>query len=192
MATDAALRRLRQKHKGAPLRERPFFIDERSWAVFAAYVHEERTLAQIQESRRISLRRIRQILLDVDTRLELPRHGGREWNDITPQSPIEDLALSIRASNALHNLGCQSVHDVLRLDLSASLPRLGGKTRVEVLVALERAGFRHPALDRGAAAGITRVSRRLDRMQERINLALRSVAKEVGLVQRQLQVWLKK
>ncbi len=192
MATDAALRRLRQKHKGAPLTERPFFVDERSWAVFAAYVYDELTLGQIQERRRISLRRIRQILREVDTRLELPRNGRPEWTDITPQSPIEDLALSIRARNALHNLGCQSVHDVLGLDLSASLPRLGGKTRVEVLVALERAGFRHRALDRGAAAGITSVSRRLDRMQERINLALRSVAKEVGLVQRQLQVWLKK
>jgi hypothetical protein len=192
VATEAALRRLRQKHKGAPAGEKPFFIDERSWAVFAAYVYEDLTLAQIQERMRISLRRMRQILLDVDARLELPRDGGSEWNDITPQSPIEDLALSIRARNALHNLGCHSVHDILQLDLSASLPRLGGKTRVEVVVALQRAGFRHPALDRGAAAGITSVSRRLDRMQERIDLALRSVAKEVAAIQRQLQVWLKK
>ena len=192
MATEAGLRRLRQKHKGTPLRERPFFVDERSWAVFTAYVYEELTLPQIQQKRRISLRRMRQILRDVDAQLELPRRGGPEWNDVTPQSPIEDLALSIRARNALHNLGCRSVYDVLRLDLSGSLPRVGGKTRVEVVAALQRAGFRHPALDRGAVPGITSVSRRLERMQERINLALRSVAKEVGVIQRQLQVWLKK
>ena len=64
---------------------------------------------------------------------------------------------------------------------------------MEVLAALQAAGFRHPAFDRGPVEGVTSLARSLDRMQDRINTALRSVAKEVGMVrvQRQLQDWLK-
>ncbi len=89
--------------------------------------------------------------------------------------------------NALRRLGCRTVNDILQLDLSGTLPRVGGKSRMEVLVALQSAGFRHPSLDRDPLAGVTSLARSL----ERINVALRSVAKEVSVVQRQLQVWLK-
>ncbi len=110
---------------------------------------------------------------------------------ITPQSAIEELALSIRARNALHRLGCRTVSDVLQVDLSAPVPRLGSKSRLEVLGALRNAGFRHPALDQRSVAAIAGLSRRLDRMQERIDAALRSVAKEVSGVQRELDEWSK-
>ncbi len=187
MATEAGLRRLREKYHGAPPRDRPFFIDERTWAIFTAYVYEEQSLRDLRDRERISVSRLRQVLYDVDAQLELPRRV----NGITPQSPIEVLALSIRARNALHRVGCRSVDDVLQLDMSGSVPRVGGKTRMEVLVALQGAGFRHPALDRGPMVGVTGLARSLERMQERINVALRSVAKEVSVVQRQLQEWLK-
>jgi hypothetical protein len=83
------------------------------------------------------------------------------------------------------------VDDVLRLNLAGSTPRVGEKTKMEVMAALQAAGFRHPALDRGPVEGVTSLARSLDRMQNRIDLALRSVAKEVSVVQRQLQHWLK-
>jgi hypothetical protein len=187
VATEAGLRRLREKHHGAPLRERPSFIDEKSWAIFTAYVYEGRSLRDLQNGGRISLRRLRQVLHDVDGQLALPHI----IDGLTLHSPIEDLALSIRAINALHRLGCRSVHDVLQLDMSGPVPRVGSKTRTEVLVALQSAGFRHPALHRGSITGVASLARSLERMQERVNAALRSVAKEVSVVQRQLQDWLK-
>lgn len=187
MATEAGLKRLRERYHGAPLQERPCFIDEQSWAIFTAYVYQGRSLRDLRNGAHIPLKRLRQVLYDVDRQLE-PSHNGTK---ITLHSRIEELALSIRAINALHRLGCRSVHDVLQLDMSGPVPRVGSKTRMEVLVALQRAGFRHPALHQGSTAGVAGLARSLDRMQERINAALRSVAKEVNLVQRHLQEWLK-
>lgn len=184
---EAGLKRLRVKYNGAPRRERPFGIDERSWAIFTAYVYQEQSLQDLRKREQVSLQRLRQILYAVDAQLDLRSSPG----NITPQSALEDLGLSIRARNALHRLGCRSVNDLLQLDMSGVVARLGEKTRVEVLVALQSAGFRHPALDRGPMVGVSGLARRLDRMQERINVALRSVAKEVSVVQRQLQEWLK-
>lgn len=191
MPTEAGLKRLRDKYKGRPLRQRPFFIDERSWSIFRDYISGEGSVVDMRENGGIAPSRLRQILYQVDAQLDLPRRSELEWNAITPQSPIEDLALSIRARNALHHLGCSNVDDVLQLNLSGSVPRVGGKTKMEVLVALQTAGFRHPAFDRGPLEGVTSLARSLDRMQDRINVALRSVAKEVSVVQRQLQHWLK-
>ena len=191
MPTESSLKNLRAKYKGRPLRQRPFFIDEPSWAIFRDYISGDGSLHATRGEGAISPSRLRQILYQVDAQMDLPRGSELEWNSITPQSPIEDLALSVRARNALHNLGCRNVGDVLQLNLSGSVPRVGGKTKIEVLVGLQAAGFRHPAFDRGPVEGVTSLARSLDRMQERINFALRSVAKEVGVVQRQLQDWLK-
>src|SRR5207237_9790467 len=102
---------------------------------------------------------------------------------------LEDGAHSMRARNALHRLGCRTVNDILQRDMSGSMPRVGGKTRMEVLAALQSAGYRHAALNRGPMAGVTSLARSLERMQERINVALRTVAKEVSVVPRQLQEW---
>jgi hypothetical protein len=131
--------------------------------------------------------RLRKVLCEVDAQLERS-HG---IDGIGLQSAIEKLDLSNRARNALHRLGCRTVNDVLQLDLSGTLPRVGGKSRMEVLVALQSAGFRHPSINRDAGAGVTSLARSLERIKERINVALRSVEKEVSVVQRQLQDWLK-
>lgn len=187
MATEAGLKRLRDKYNGAPLPKRPLFIDEQSWAIFTTYVYQGRSLRDMRDGRQVSLEGLRKILYEVDAQLEL----HRRIEGVTPQSSIEELALSMRARNALHRLGCRTINDVLQLDMSGPVPRVGGKTRMEVLVALQGAGFRHPALDRGPMPGVTSLARSLERLQERINVALRSVAKEVSVVQRQLQEWLK-
>ncbi len=187
MATVPGLKRLREKHYQTSFLKRPSFIDEESWAIFTAYVHEGRSLRYMRERKGMSASRLRKVLYEVDAQLERS-HG---MDGIGLQSAIEKLPLSNRARNALHRLGCRTVTDVLQLDLSRTLPRVGGKSRMEVLVALQSAGFRHPSLNRDPVLGATSLARSLERMQDRINVALRSVAKEVSVVQRQLQDWLK-
>ena len=183
MATDPGLKRLREKHYQTPSKKKPASIDEQSWTIFTRYVYEERSLRDMRDREGMSLRRLRQVLYEVDAQLE----RSPQIEGITLQSAIEEMALSNRVRNALRRLGCRTVNDILQLDLSGTLPRVGGKSRMEVLVALQSAGFRHPSLDRDPLAGVTSLARSL----ERINVALRSVAKEVSVVQRQLQVWLK-
>ena len=141
MPADAGLKSMRDKYRGSPLGRRPFFIDERSWEIFKHYVSGERSLRELRVSGGIPASRLRQILYEVDAQLDLPRGSEQEWNSVTPQSPIEDLALSIRARNALHNLGCRNVDDVLQLNLSGSVPRVGGKTKMEVLAACKPRDF---------------------------------------------------
>ena len=187
MSTDPGLKRLREKHYQTPITKKPAFIDEQSWTIFTAYVYEERSLRDMRDRGGLSLSRLRQVLYEVDAELE----RAQSVESVTLQSAIEELELSNRSRNALRRLGCRTVNDILQLDLSGSLPRIGGKSRMEVLVALQGAGFRHPSLDRDPAAGVTSLAKSLERMQDRINVALRSVAKEVSVVQRQLQDWLK-
>jgi len=187
VTTDPGLKRLREKHYQTPSKKKPASIDEQSWTIFTRYVYEERSLRDMRDREGMSLRRLRQVLYEVDAQLE----SSPQIEGITLQSAIEEMALSNRVRNALRRLGCRTVSDILQLDLSGTLPRVGGKSRMEVLVALQSAGFRHPSLDRDPLAGVTSLARSLERMQDRINVALRSVAKELNVVQRQLQVWLK-
>ncbi len=188
MATEASLKRLRDKYSSARPLERPFFIGERSWAMFTAYVYEDRTIQELADSSGLSLSRVRQMLRGVDAQFAVPRKTGLEWTSLTLQSPVEDLDVSVRARNALHHIGCNSVQDVLRLDMSGPLRRLGNATRAEVLAALQNAGFRHPSLA-SPAPEIATVTRSLERMHARIDGALKTVAKEVSLLQDRLRKW---
>ncbi len=79
------------------------------------------------------------------------------------------------------------MQDVLWLDLTGPSHRLGRVTRNEVLAALKSSGFRHPALDELPASDLSSMARSLERMQVRINEALRTVAREIGLVQERLR-----
>src|SRR5258708_6155941 len=128
----------------------------------------------------MSLRRLRQVLYEVDAQLE----SSPQIEGITLQSAIEEMALSNRVRNALRRLGCRTVNDILQLDLSGTLPRVGGKSRMEVLVALQSAGFRHPSLYRDPLAGVTSLTLSLERMHDRINVALRSVVQELKVCHR--------
>lgn len=191
MPTEAGLKNLREKYAAMSLPQRPFFVDERSWMIFRDYVGGMKSLKEVGDKEGIRPARVRRILRQVDAQLTLPRASETAWNAITLQSPLEDLALSLRARNALHHFGCRDVQDVLRLNLGAAIPRAGGKTKTEVILALQAAGFRHASSGHGSAEGLESLARRLDRMQERINMALRTIAKEVTAMQRQLQGHLK-
>jgi hypothetical protein len=103
------------------------------------------------------------------------------------ESPIEDLALSSRARNALRSLGCNSVQDILRLDLSGPVRGIGRKTRGEVLTALRSSGLPHPGLDELLDSDIRSLDRSLERMHGRISVALGAVTKEIAMVQKKLR-----
>lgn len=103
------------------------------------------------------------------------------------QSPVEDLGLSVRARNALRGIGCDTLEDVLGLDLSSSVRGLGRKTKDELLTALAQTGFRHPADEHEPSSEVRLLERSLERMQGRVEAALRAVAKEIRLIRQRLR-----
>jgi hypothetical protein len=91
---------------------------------------------------------------------------------------LEELGLSVRTRNALKGVGCNTVGDVLRLDLERPIRGLGKLAKEELLIKLERAGSPHPS-EAEAAADITRLERNLERMQRRLDAALLSISREL-------------
>jgi DNA-directed RNA polymerase alpha subunit len=103
------------------------------------------------------------------------------------ESPVEDLGLSVRTRNALRGIGCDTVEDLLGLDLSSPVRGLGRKTKDELLTALERTGFRHPADKQEPGSEIRILERGLERIQCRVEAALGAVAKEIQLLRQRLR-----
>lgn len=118
-------------------------------------------------------------------RMQTP--SPRETKTIGLESAVEDLGLSVRTRNALRAIGCDTVEHVLALDLGTAVRGLGRKTKDELLAALERGGFRHPALESQPASEIQTLERSLDRMQLRVDAALGAVAKEIRLLKVKLK-----
>uniref|UniRef100_Q01V32 RNA polymerase, alpha subunit domain protein n=1 Tax=Solibacter usitatus (strain Ellin6076) TaxID=234267 RepID=Q01V32_SOLUE len=106
---------------------------------------------------------------------------------VSLESAVEDLGLSVRTRNALRAIGCDTVENVLALDLGSSVRGLGRKTKEELLVALELKGFRHPALEQQPASEIQVLERSLDKMQTRVDAALVSISKEIRLLKQRLR-----
>ena len=157
MGAASSLSDLRTTYRERVPNEKPFFIDEHSWEIFSSYVYDGITLQEIAARYGLSIRRLRLVLVEVDRQLSLPRNSGREWKQVTANSPVEDLGLSVRARNQLHDLGCNTVEDVLRLDLSNC--HMGRRSRHEVLESLKRWGF-PPGRRSGAQPAIYSESRR--------------------------------
>src|SRR5689334_212812 len=103
---------MKTRNMGFNGRQRPFFIDEANWDIFLRFVVEGHAVPEIAAARQCSVSYVRKVLHEVDNQLKLPRHSEREWSQVTPNSPIEDLSLSVRALNQLHDLGCATVEDV--------------------------------------------------------------------------------
>jgi hypothetical protein len=123
----------------------------------------------------------------VDAEIVSAMGGVPRGKPVMLESPIEDLVSSSRARNALRSLGCATVQDVLQLDLSGPVRRVGRKTRSEVLAALRSSGLRHPAMDRRRESEIKTLDRSLERMQSKISAALEAVTKEIATVQKKLR-----
>jgi hypothetical protein len=176
---------VRAKYLAVPIPERPFFIDERSWDMFTAHVWHGKSFQEIAIAMSISEYRARQIIKRVADDLALPRQNS--WSKLTGASPLEDLALSIRTRNALLELGCRTVSDVLNLDLSGPVPRLGAACRRELALALAHFGLAHRHLSEPAGKDLVHVSRTLHQLKARIATTLRSWEHEMDGIESRLR-----
>ena len=181
------IRALRARYAGKQPVPKPVSVDDQSWAAFTAYVYEGRTLKEIGVAAKMAPSGVCVVLHSVDAEVVSAMGGVPRKLAVMLESPIEDLVSSSRARNALRSLGCSTVQDVLQLDLSGPVRRVGRKTRTEVLTALRNSGLRHPALDRRRESEFKTLDRSLERMQSRISTALESVAKEIAAVQKKLR-----
>jgi hypothetical protein len=115
-----------------------------------------------------------------------PNAGEHPPKFIGLESAVEDLGLSVRTRNALRGIGCDTVEDILELDLANPIRGVGRKTKDELLTVLELAGFPHRAAQDQPASEIRVLERSLERMQGRVEAALRVVAKEIRLLKQRL------
>lgn len=183
---ERGLKQLRTKYAGIGPAARPASIEEKSWAVFLAYFHDGQSLKGIGARAGLSPAQVSHTLYEVDARLSALRRTEPEGAPVTLESAIEALALSLRARNALHSLGCDRVRDVLAMDLSAARG-MGQKTLGEVRTALRISGFPHPELDEPLDTEIRSLNRSLERLQIKLTAALEAVAKEISQVQKRLR-----
>ncbi|MBS1874037.1 MAG: hypothetical protein JSU00_12550 [Acidobacteria bacterium] len=161
---------LREKH--LPIFEggRPYFIDEQSWSVFQAYVRDGRTIREIGQELGLSTSKVGMIVARVERELEVPRPPGHGEGRMSLDSPIEDLALSGRARNALRKAGCETIRHLLEKDFSRAVRRLGPITRDEVVTALREHGFDSPPTLAGERnQRLTDLDRELSRLREQID-----------------------
>lgn len=160
--------RIRTHYQGRELPERPFFIPAEKWLLFTAIVTVHHPIAVVAGRWGITVHRARQVLQAVHAQLSLPRPSEREWKEITPHSPIDDLNLSVRTSHKVRERGCKTVEDVLRLDLS----RIGGRaSRAELIGALRRCGFQ--AAGDGSDCDLEKVRSELHDIGQRMENDLR-------------------
>jgi hypothetical protein len=183
---EKGLKRMRTKYAGKQPAARPASIDAQSWTVFTEYCYEGLSLSAIGVRAGLSPSRVSRVLHEVDAQLDAADRTLTETKLVVLESPIEDLPLSSRARNAIHRLGCDTVKDVLQLDLSA-VRGIGRKTRGEVCAALRISGLPQPELDERLDSEMRGLDNSLQRMQGRIAAALEVVAKEIALVQRRLR-----
>jgi hypothetical protein len=109
--------------------------------------------------------------------LPLPNSVDAPMPVLPAESPLEALGLSVRTRNALKGVGCSTVEDVLRLDIQTPIRGLGRKAKEELITKLDDAGLTHPSA--GQPSEIRMLERSLERIEERVDAALGSVAKEI-------------
>jgi hypothetical protein len=158
---------------------RPASVAESDWDIFTACVHQKRPLTSVSRSVGVSPSSLRDTLARVEALMDPPA--------LTPERPLEDLQLSVRARNALHRLDCKTVGDVFRLDFNGALRQLGSKTRLEVLSKLEEFGFRLAIPNQTKQMEMRRIARNLDRVQSRINTTIESVMRKIRTLQDRLK-----
>jgi hypothetical protein len=101
-------------------------------------------------------------------------------------APLEHLGLSVRARNALKSVGCNTVADLLRLDLDRPVRGLGKLAREELLGKLESAGIPHPSVNR-PSNDIALLEHSLERLEQRIHSAFGALSKEVHAARHKLR-----
>src|SRR5438270_5599139 len=91
--------------------------------------------------------------------------------EITMDSPVEALGLSVRARNKLHQLDCHSIGRLIGDEFARARARLGPGTRSEIAAALARYGFSAPPdLIHRRGTRIAELARTLAEIRGRINI----------------------
>lgn len=161
---------LRERHLHALESGRPYFIDDASWNIFLAHVRDGRTIRDIGRDLGLSTAKVGATIARVERDLDIPRPGGTGTGTITVDSPIEDLALSGRARNALRKAGYATIRSLLEKDFGRDARRLGPITRDEILAALRERGFSTPAtVTEDRSERISELDRELGRLREQID-----------------------
>ena len=115
--------------------------------------------------------------------MEPPSQSGQI---LSVDAPLEELGLSVRARNALRGVGCNTIADVLRLDLQRPVRGLGKLAREELLEKLERAGIAHPSEPRPGNE-IAGLEHTLERLEQRIHTAFGALSKEIHVARHKLR-----
>jgi hypothetical protein len=142
--------------------------------VFVAAVRDGKTLREISGTTGLSVFKLTQMISRVDQELDPHRSARNVDHRITLDSPIEDLSLSTRARNALHQVGCVTVRNILDRDFSRAVRSFGAGTRHEVAMVLIHHGFAPPPELEYQQSSIEALARDLDRLRQTIEQRYRS------------------
>ncbi len=156
--------------------------------MFVAHVRHGKSFRDIGLAVGLSPYRVSQIVARVDYDLATPRPAGSDACALTADSPIGDLMLSMRARNALGELGCRTVRDLLEHDFTRGVRRLGPVTRAEIVSTLAEHGFAAPpGLHEHDEAGIAELSRHVARLRERIEMSLSEWSEQVRTLEEKIR-----
>lgn len=173
------------KHSGSSQDSGLFTVDERMWSIFIAYSQRNLTFGEIGLQYGLPVHRVRRIVRQLEA--EVGRMGPAATGALEAESAIEDLGLPVRTRNALRGVGCRTIGDVMRLDLSTPVRGLGAKSKKVLLEKLGNKGFRHPRARELPVSEFRLLERSLERIQRRVDWAFGAVTKEISAVKQKLR-----
>lgn len=142
--------------------------------MFVAAIRDGRTLREISGTTGLSVFKLTQTISRVDRELDPHRHALDTNHPITLDAPFEDLNLSTRARNALRQVGCITVRDILDRDFSRAVRSFGAGTRHEVATVLMHHGFIPPPALESQQSNVETIARDLGRLRQTIEQRYRS------------------
>jgi hypothetical protein len=155
------------------------------WSIFIAYSQKNLTFDEIGRKYGVPVNRVRRIVRQLEA--EVGRMGPAATGALETESAIEDLGLPVRTRNALRGVGCTTIGDVMRLDLSMPVRGLGAKSKKVLLEKLGNMGFRHPGAKELPVSEFRFLERSLERIQRRVDSAFGAVTKEISAVKQKLR-----
>jgi hypothetical protein len=172
-------------HSGSNENPGIFTINERMWSIFIAYSQKHLTLHEIGRQFGLPAHRVRRIVRQLEA--EVGRMGPAATGALDVESALEDLGLPVRTRNALRGVGCTTIGDVMRLDLSTPVRGLGAKSKRALLDKLRTEGFCHPRAKDPPGSEFRMLERSLERIQRRVDSAFGALTKEINAVKQRLR-----
>jgi hypothetical protein len=173
------------RHSGSGQDSGLITIDEGMWSILIAYSQKNLTFDEISRAYGIPVNRVRRIVRQLESEIGSKRPTAT--GPLGAESAIEDLGLPVRTRNALRGVGCATIGDVMRLDLSTPVRGLGAKSKKVLLEILGKKGFRHACAKEPPASEFRLLERSLERIQRRVDWAFGAVTKEISAVKQRLR-----